>query len=69
MKVNRRGVLVLVSTFVVSLAVLRGALLALFGEPVGVRAPLWWDVATALVVALLACRARVVLDEGERSDD
>ena len=58
---DRRGVALLVSTFVVALATFRGALVALSGGIVVERSPIVVDVLGALLVALVACRARRVL--------
>ena len=68
---DRRGVVLLVSTFVVALATFRGALVALFGGVVVERSPIVVDVLGALLVALVACRARRVLldlDEAQGRD-
>lgn len=68
---DRRGVVLLVSTFVVALATFRGALVALFGGIVVERSPIVVDVLGALLVALVACRARRILldlDEAQGRD-
>jgi hypothetical protein len=66
-KVDRLGIVTLVGTFVVSLVILRGGIVFLAGEDPGPRAPIAWDVCASLVVALVACRVRRVLDEDTSS--
>lgn len=62
---NRRGVVTLVVATLSTFLVLRGAIVVTFGGTVVHRSPVVLDVVASVAVALLACRARRVI-EGRR---
>ena len=66
MTVDRRGVLVLVSTFLVSFLVLRGFLVELAGQDRGTRSPVLLDLGWSVLLALVACRFRRVIEGDDR---